>query len=217
MSDVLIFADEAGNFDFSRNQGASKYFAICTVTAPDWSYGNDLLDLRRDLAWRGRHLEAGFHASEDPQAIRDEVFALLSGMDVRVDATLLEKSKAEPHLHNELPLYKMAWYLHFRHVTPRVVRRDDDLLVVAAQYGTRKRRARFVEALRDVMRQVTRCNSHRVAFWPDQSEPCLWAADYFMWAIQRYYERGDDRSYRLIEPKVHSCFAPFEVGATHYY
>jgi hypothetical protein len=35
-----IFADEAGNFDFSANRGASRYFILTTVTVSDWTVGN---------------------------------------------------------------------------------------------------------------------------------------------------------------------------------
>jgi len=46
-----VFADEAGNFDFSRRPGATAYFILCTVTLDDPStVGAGLLDLRRDLA-----------------------------------------------------------------------------------------------------------------------------------------------------------------------
>ncbi len=113
--------------------------------------------------------------------------------------TLLEKSKAELHLQTEPAFYKIAWYLHFKYVAPRVVTVDDRLLVAAAELGTRKRRGLLLNALQDVVRQVAVCKTHQVAFWPDQSEPCLWAADYYLWAVQRKYERGDDRSHRLIE------------------
>jgi hypothetical protein len=33
-----------------------------------------------------------------------------------VDATILEKSKAQPHLREEAHLYKRAWYLHFKYL-----------------------------------------------------------------------------------------------------
>jgi len=43
--------------------------------------GDALLALRRDLGWRGLHLDRVFHATEDPQVVRDEVFVLLADMD----------------------------------------------------------------------------------------------------------------------------------------
>jgi hypothetical protein len=57
MSRVFVFADEAGNFDFSRRAGASKYFILVTITLPDCSAGLALLELRRELAWEGMGLD----------------------------------------------------------------------------------------------------------------------------------------------------------------
>jgi hypothetical protein len=48
------------------------------------------------------------------------------------------------------------------------------------------------------------------------SDPCLQAADYLTWAVQRKYERDDSRSYDLIEPLIRSEFEPFSTGDTQY-
>jgi hypothetical protein len=74
MADRYVFSDEAGNFDFSRQPGASRYFILGTATADDCQVGDRLLQLRRELGCRGQHLDRVFHATEDPQAVRDEVF-----------------------------------------------------------------------------------------------------------------------------------------------
>src|SRR5512143_1298150 len=109
--DRYVFADEAGNFDFSNAPSASRYFILCTVTADHCEAGDELLRLRRELGWKGLHLDRAFHAPEDPQAIRDEVYALLAGLDFRVDATIFEKRKALPRLRDPQQFYKLAWYL----------------------------------------------------------------------------------------------------------
>lgn len=217
MADRYVFSDEAGNFDFSRNSGASRYFILGTVAASDCRIGDELLQLRRDLGWRGVHLDKVFHATEDPQAVRDKVFRVLSAGDFRIDATILEKSKAQIHLRDERALYKMAWYLHFKHVAPEVATPDDRMFVVASSLGTKKKRATFHTAVDDVVDQVSPCASHRVAFWPAASDPCLQVVDYCVWAIQRKWEREDTRSYDLIKEKVRSEFDVWAIGPTHYY
>ena len=213
-----VFADEAGNFDFSNKNGASEFFVLTTVTADAPTVGDDLLELRRDLAWSGIALESNFHATEDPQAVRDQVFGILAGHDFRVDATILEKRKTRPHLASDQErFYKMAWYLHFKYVAPRITSSiDDELLVLAAQIGTRKRRRAMRLAIEDVVDQSTAC-SWEVAFWPAGSDPCLQVADYCCWAIQRKYERSDTRSYDLISDKIATEFKPFDAGTKNYY
>lgn len=217
MADRYVFADEAGNFDFSVNSGASRYFILTTITTDTCSVGDDLLALRRSIGWKGLHLDSVFHATEDPQAVRDEVFALLQSADFRVDATILEKRKAKPHLQSERGLYKMAWYLHFKHVAPRIAARQDRLFVTAASLGTKKKRGRFHRAVDEVVDQVSPCQSHRVAFWPVDSDPCLQVADYCTWAIQRKWERGDTRSHDLIQNKLSSEFDVWSIGRDYYY
>jgi hypothetical protein len=54
MADVLMAADESGNFDFSRNDGATRYLILCTVTA--MSYAGVHKGVRRR---RGRASEWG--------------------------------------------------------------------------------------------------------------------------------------------------------------
>ena len=218
MTDCYAFADEAGNFDFSTHNGASKYFILCTVTMSDpGAVAGSLMDLRMNLAWQGTHLDQVFHATTDPQAVRDEVFAAIQGFDLRVDATILEKRKAQPHLQTEKALYKMAWFLHFKHVAPRIATKDDRLFVGAASLGTKKKRKAFHDAVNDVVLQVSPCASHRVAFWPFESHACLQVADYCTWAIQRKWERDDRRSFELISDKVESDWSAWRFGRTHYY
>jgi hypothetical protein len=216
VTDRYVFADEAGNFDFSRGRGASRYFILCTIASNHCEIGDTLLALRRDHGWRGLHLDRVFHATEDPQSVRDEVFALLANMDCEVDATILEKSKARPHLRDEAQLYKMAWYLHFKYLA-RHINRSDRLFVAASSLGTKKARGALHAAVDDVVRQLSPCRSHRVAFWPADSDPCLQVADYCTWAIQRKWERTDERSHALIAPKIRSEFDVWRPGRVNYY
>jgi hypothetical protein len=216
MTERYVFADEAGNFDFSNGRDASRYFVLCTVMAEHCAAGDALLALRRELGWRGLHLDRVFHAAEDSWAIRDAVFELLGTYDFWVDATILEKRKAQPHLRDEASLYKMAWYLHFKYLAKRM-HPSDRLFVAASSLGTKKARGALHAAIDDVVRRLSPCSSHRVAFWPAASDPCLQVADYCTWAIQRKWERGDDRSHILILPKVRSEFDAWQRGRTAYY
>lgn len=217
MVERYVFADESGNFDFSLKTGASRYFVLTTVTTADPGALHDLVDLRRHLAWRGLGVQGPLHATDDEQTVRDEVFAVISGLDIRADSLIVEKRKAKPHLQDEQPLYKLAWYLHFKYVAPRVVSPDDQLLVLAASIGTRRKRKTMRAALDDVVSQVAPCAEHQVAWWPAESDPGLWVADYICWAVQRKWELGDMRSYDLISHLLKSEKDIFAIGKTFYY
>jgi hypothetical protein len=217
VADQYVFGDEAGNFDFDLKPGASRYFILCTATMHDPAVGNDLLALRREMAWNGMALDSELHATTDRQAVRDEVFNLLAGADFRVDATIFEKRKTKPHRQNEDGFYQLAWFLHFKYVAPKITQPGDRLLVTAASLGTKKKKAEFHNAVKSVVAQVTPAVTQRVAFWPANSDPCLQIADYCTWAIQRKWEGGDDRSHALIKDKIKSEFDIWQIGQHFYY
>ena len=218
MTRIYVFGDEAGNFDFRRSGGASQYFILTTVAMTDCTVGDQLLDVRRQLAWDGIQLNAEVHASEETQVVRDAVFAALEPLDFRVDATIFEKPKLMPkYSSNPDSFYKLAWFEHFKYVAPRLRSLGDEVLVVAASIGTRKRQAALHAAVQDVVDQVAPFSDYRTAFWTATSDPCLWVADHCSWAIQRKWERGDNRSYDLIQPKIRSEWEIFRRGKTTYY
>jgi hypothetical protein len=151
MASVILFGDEAGNFDFSGRPGASRYFILATATTGDWQAGDRLQALRRRLAWRGIHLGGVLHATEDPQAIRDEVLATLGRCELRVDATIIDKQTVPAELRDVHALYRHAWHRHFGRIAGDIAGPGDRLLAVASTLGTRKRRGAFHLAVDDAV------------------------------------------------------------------
>jgi hypothetical protein len=106
---LYIFLDEAGNFDFSP--GGSKYFIMASVTR-ERTFGDysEFVNLKYDLVEQGIDIEY-FHASEDKQAVRDQVFKIiqrnLTGM--RIDAVIVEKKKTKPTLRDPARFYLECW------------------------------------------------------------------------------------------------------------
>ena len=213
-----IYADEAGNFDFSSNRGATRYFILTTVLVEDHQIEMEMLDLRRELVWEGYNLPGPFHASTDEQLVRNRVFDVLSLYDFRVDATIIEKCKAMPRIRpTEEAFYKHAWFYHMKYLANRVALPVDDLQVIAASIGEKRKLAGFRYGVQDVLRQTSWSNTIRVDMWPFSVDPCLQVADYCCWAIQRKWERNDDRSYSLIQDKIRSEYDLFRSGTTNYY
>lgn len=146
------------------------------------------------------------------------MFETITRHEFRVDATLLEKSKAQPHIRqDELVFYKFAWYYHFKHVGPQLFSAEDTALICAASMGPKKKKARFVSAINDVVQQSVPSLVWRTAFWPANSDPCLLVADYCAWALQRKWEQADVRSYDLIKNKIATEYDLWRAGTTHYY
>ncbi|MGO9547709.1 MAG: DUF3800 domain-containing protein [Rhodomicrobium sp.] len=220
MPRIFIFGDEAGCFEFSRKQNVSRYFVICTINLGHCEIGHHLLELRRKLVWDGKPVGDFFHATTDKQEVRDEVFQLISQHQFDVYATILEKSKAQPQVRASREVfYQYGWFYHFRWSAPLFITPQTDLMITAASVGTKKGQAVFTTAVNNVVQQVLhiRRNRWQTHFCQSMADPCLQIADYCTWAVQRKWERGDDRSYHLIHARIRRERDLWEHGQTHYY
>jgi len=220
MSERWIFGDESGNMDFSTK--GTRWFLVGTMTCDLDACANvrkALTELRTRIAASGEDHPGVFHASKDRQAIRDQVFEALIGQPLQFDVTALDKPKTQPHIRTTDPgFYQYAWYYHLKHLIPRVCGKGDLLHVVLADIGTKAERQAFRSALERVMSQcVPKGVRYDFAFWRNAAEECLQATDYLLWAVFRYWERGDRRSYEVIPHLVKSEFDLFNRGQTRYY
>ena len=145
MSRLFMFADEAGDFTFSREPNVSWYFILCTVTMKSLDVGDALRRLRHELVWeKVAGLQDYFHATSDSQAIRDRVYTAIVKHPFKVQATICEKAKAQPQVRaSKARFYKYPWYYHFKHGIAPHVMEDDQLLVTAASIGNKKERVTF--------------------------------------------------------------------------
>ena len=213
-----LFADESGCFNFSRQGRASKYFIICTVTMDTCAIGEQLLGLRRKLAWEEAPIGHFFHATEDRQVIRDQVFDLISKSDLLIYATILEKAKAEPQTHpSKHRFYQYAWHYHLKWTAKRICRGAEELMVTTASVETKKAQRVFTEAVFDVVGQHVNGPRCKVNICQSSCDPCLQVADYCTWALSRKWEANDLRSYEKIKPFVRHEYDVFARGTKMYY
>lgn len=220
MPNKLLFADEAGCFTFERKLGASKYFILCTIAMEDDQLATALIRLRRELAWQGAELGDYFHACTDKQATRDAVFSVMLDHPFTVQATIMEKSKAQPQVRVTKPrFYQYGWFYHFKHGTKGEFSPHHEALITGACLGTKKERIAFESAVDDVMRQTMRVKQWKTDFMPAAADPGLQVADYCAWAIQRKWESDgkDMRSYDLIKGRISYEYDLFAHGQTHHY
>lgn len=218
MNKRFLFADEAGCFVFKNNGRASKYYIVCTVSMDNIEVGKELLELKKKLAWEKRPVKDFFHCSPDKQEIRDEVFRVLQRHDFRIFATIMEKSKAQPHIRaTEQKFYKYGWFYHLQNSAEKILDGAEQLHVVAASLGVKKKRITFEDAVRDVCKQTLSKSDFRTSFWPSMADPCLQVADYCTWAIQRKWETGCTLSYDLISDRIDREYDLWARGQKHFY
>ena len=132
----------------------------------------------------------------------------------------MEKSKAQPQVRKTRPrFYQFAWYYHFKFGTRDQFGKDNEALITAASLGVKKEKIAFCNAIDDVMRQTMQVQDWKTDFMPCAVDPCLQAADYCAWAIQRKWESGgkDCKSFDLIKDRITYEFDLWEKGENHFY
>ena len=174
--------------------------------------------LRKKLLVKNLPLGDYFHATTDAQAIRDEVYTEIIKYDFTIQATICEKSKAQPQVTaSKARFYKTPWYFHCKlGIVPRLTS-PNGVFITAASLGTKKEKTTFTTALDDVQKQSFPKTPCRIDFRPCAADACLQVADYCAWAIQRKWERADERSYSIIKSRITREYDLWAHGTRHYY
>ena len=215
-----LFADEAGDFEFRQGHNISRYFIVCTMTLDQCKIGNDLLDLRRQLAWEGLPVKSYFHATTDAVAVRERVYELILNGDYafRIQATIMDKRKALPRIRPTAErFFQYGWFYHFRHSIKTLLPDGDELLIVTASIGTKKGQAVYTSAVNDVIGQNLAKDRWRTFFPRSEADPCLQVVDYCTWAIQRKWEKGETAAYDRVAPYIEYEFDLWKHGTAYHY
>ena len=224
MNTLYLFIDESGNFDFSPNGTRFFVLTVMSATTP-FEIGSPLLKLRYDLlpnyACGPRMEEHGyFHASEDIQQVRNNVFSLLSQLNhpLRVDSVIAQKNKTNPTLHKQpLEFYKIIAEALLKYAFNRAIWHDyDHVVVVFSSLFDRKKRGILKQTFKYLIKQHAKV-SFALYFHDSKFDICNQAADYFGWAIYRKWDSNDTRSYALVQHLIKSEFHIFEKGGKEFY
>jgi len=176
--------------------------------------------LKYDLVELGLNVEY-FHASEDRQAVRNQVFAAVMNNpdNLRIDSIIVEKRKTGPALQPAEHFYPrilgqlLKYILNGRHVEDY-----DEIIVITDSLPVSSKRKSFEKGIKQTLSQMLPADKrYRVLHHASKSSMGLQIADYCNWAIYRKWESGDPRSYELIRGAVRSEFDIFETGTRLYY
>lgn len=216
---LYIFLDEAGDFAFSDK--GTRYFMIGSISTerPFPAYPR-LTELKYDLAEHGTDLEY-FHASENAQAIRNQVFTIIQEQlnGIRIDSTIVEKRKTGPALQVPEKFYPRMLGYHLEFIL-RQYRLTDftSVLVYTDQIPVQRNREAIKKAIKQTLANaLPEGVAFQVLHHDSKSNFQLQVADYCTWAIYRKWTRQDVRSYKLIAQAVRSEFDIFRTGDRLYY
>lgn len=200
------------------NQGCSRFFILgmLDVADPD-SLSKNLDTLRAELLAdpyfkdipsmqpERRKTAMGFHAKDDIPEVRREVFNLLKKYDLRFFAVVRDKQKLLEYVRGRNrndASYRYQGNELYDYLTRRLFKshlhQADSYNICFASRGKSDRTAALrtaLQAARDNFCQqrgiVSVAPINITATRPPQS-PCLQAVDYFLWVLQRLYERRED-------------------------
>jgi len=216
---LYIFLDEGGNLDFADS--GTKYFTLTGLSKErPFEAFKELHNLKYDCIESGAEIEC-FHASEDRQKVRDQVFAVIDShlTKIRLDSLIVEKRKTGNALQIEERFYpEMMGYLVDYIIKGHNLDNIANIYVFTDSLSFKKKREAVEKAIKKVLsHKIPKEILYHIFHHASKSNYDLQIVDYCNWAIFRKWERNDDRSYNIIKKAVASEFEIFRNGSKHYY
>jgi len=172
------------------------------------------------LAELGTELEY-FHASENAQPVRNQVFDAIKRnlAGVRVDALVAEKRKTGPALQSKEVFYpRMIGYLLKFVLSKHDLSLFKEVLIYTDAIPIRRKRKTIEKIIKTTLAsQLPPTARYRLIHHESKSNLDLQIADYCTWALYRKWNADDDRSCQHIRPIVASEFDIFRTGTNFYY
>ena len=206
-------------------EGCSRFFMLGLLICDSDTLATDLDDLRRRLLAdpyfkrvpsmqpTARKTALAFHAKDDLPEVRREVFALLLKHRLKFIAVVKDKQATLNYVRQRSSVddgyrYSPNEFYDFlvRRLFRGLLHRHELCRVYFARRGQSDRTAALHAAVERA--QMTFAEKQGImSYTRFQAFACtpyeqagLQAVDYFLWALQRLYERGDDRYVELLWP-----------------
>ena len=152
-----------------------------------------------------------FHAKDDLPEVRREVFSVLLKNKIRFYAVVRDKqvvlNKIMDH-QKQKPTYRYHPNQLYDRCISRLFKerlhKDDGYLIHFARRGSSDRTEALETALETARRNlrikwgITATSPIEIKAAQPHEVICLQVVDYYLWAIQRFFERGEDRFIQLV-------------------
>ena len=208
--------------------GCSRYFILGKLDIEEpQSLDGELASLRADLLAdpyfkgvpsmqpKANKTALAFHAKDDVAEVRREVYRLLLKARLRFYAVVRDKLHLASYVQQQNardPRYRYSqneqYDLLVSELFAKLHHMADQVHICFAKRGTKPRNDAFRRALEQAGEAFARGFGfqhpavNEVMSSTPQHCPGLQAADYYLWALQRFYERREDRFLELIWPQV---------------
>lgn len=227
---LYIFIDESGNFDFTSK--GTKYFSMTAVVTTDPVSGRDsLIGLRYSLLGKGINQET-FHATEDTQYVRDEVYKIIKGLsNFEVHSIIAQKNKTHSSLYEDyyykkgrmitnisgMGLYRWLGQVLLKYIFQGKKDKFNKLIVVMGAIYTGDKKKTILKTIKTYLKDNFPGVPFEIYCHQSCSDLNCQIADYCCWAIAIKWERGEVRPYEILRNRIRSEFDIFKKGTTEYY
>lgn len=215
---LFLYLDESGNYTFSKTGTEYLIYSSLAVTNPYNLYDN-LCNLEKKLKKKNINLSAKgcFHATEDKQVVRDEVYKILRReKSYEVDSVIIEKCKANPAVRDPYKLYPKVYGILLKYVLHRYSD-VSKVVIFLDEAPIQKKKDAMKKGINETLKSILgKDKRYHVIFLPAVFSYGLQAVDYIAWGL--YKKRGnwgdkmDLRPYKEIKSKVKSELDLFESG-----
>lgn len=226
---LFVYIDEGGNFDFSPS--GTKYYSLTCLATHHPEILCEELNNKRNRILSGQelsklgaeylenHLAMRFHASEDKQPVRDEVFNLIKKVQpgvIKSHSIIAQKNKANPSIRGQVEFYSKLVVPILKFALKGY--ESSVLIIFLDNSPVNKQKEALIKNIKQTISNEFPGKTYAIYCVPSESNHLLQVSDYINWAIFRKWEKGDDRSYVLIKDYLEKPELDiFQKGLTTYY
>lgn len=147
--------------------------------------------------YKERNICNGFHATEDKQDVRNEVFKIISTMrEIVVHSIIVRKNRTHPNLYPPEKFYPKISSFLIDYIQKRY--RFSKLCVMFNGSPVDKKKQAMLKGLKEEISKKGISREYYIYFPNSSTERMLDVADYICWAIAKKWEKNDERSYDMI-------------------
>ena len=193
---LYVFIDESGNFDFASS-GTRHFVMAAVITASPLASAAVLHSLRYKLLAEGRDVSS-FHATEDRQDIRDQVFRSLRNIDeVTTHVFYCDKRIAHRTVQSGAELHSVFGRKIIEFVIGQFSTGNHDSIVIVFDNAlTRKTQDNFLKVLYPTLKLTVK--PFHVFFQRMLTDMNGQIADYLAWSKFVQLERGEERPWKSL-------------------
>ena len=215
MRTLYLFIDDSGNFDFSSK--GTNHFVMAGVTTTDpIASSAPLQQLKYGLLAEGEDVEC-FHASPNPQRVRDRVFEEISDLkNIQYHIVFGDKHKVHPKLQNPASMYSLFGKTLIKYVIKGwLASQFEQIVVIFDKALTKRDENAFLKVVKPELKQLEK--PYKIYFHHTMADFNGQIADYGSWSKFVQLTRNEERPMKAVGPIPRTEFDIFNRGLIRYY